>query len=661
MIHGAFRCAVISGFKGLRLSRWCFQLLTGFLIVSAFLGSAFSAEQPAPKNVFSNLQNGKPQTVIVYGTSLTVSGEWANAMRLYFDQHYPGLVTFTNAAQAGQQSNWGAANLEKRVLSKKPDLVFLEFAINDANQKHKITPARSIANLDAMVQALRKQNPQIDIVLQTMNPAWDAPDEPSQKKYGSDRPHLVDYYDAYRAYAAQQNLPLVDNYPAWRKLQESDEITFQKWLPDGIHPTPQASMAVTWPAIEALLDRARIQSISIIYHGAIADGKTVNTKAIQSVIDNLAITGGGTVVVPPGVFVSGALFFKPGVNLRLEKDSVLRCSTDMANFPEQRTRIEGHFEERFNPALINADHCDGFHITGEGTLDGAGRPIWDEFWTRRKASADKANFRNLSVPRARLALIENSRDVVIDGVTFKDSQFWNLHLYRCSNIRITNARFVIPDDYNQAPSSDGIDVDSCQDIMIQGCYFSVTDDCIALKGSKGPLALTDKDSPPVENVRIVNCVFQRGHAALTLGSEATLIRDVVMENAQVLGAMPVLHLKLRPDTPQHYEDIHIRGLVLDSTGGQLISAKPWTQYANLQGQPAPKSIVRNITVSNVSGHFGSLMEIQANPGQTEISDIALENINVQLKTSDVRAKNVKNLSLRNVVVNGKSLAKSTED
>ncbi|HEX8784785.1 MAG TPA: glycosyl hydrolase family 28-related protein, partial [Telluria sp.] len=186
---------------------------------------------------------------------------------------------------------------------------------------------------------------------------------------------------------------------------------------------------------------------SIADFGAVADDATINTRAIQAAIDHLAGQGGGTVVVPAGVFVSGALFLKPGVHLHLDLGAVLKCSTDMKNFPVQRTRIEGHIEDSFNPALINASGCDGLKITGQGTFDGAGRPIWDLFWKLRNASPDKRNFRNLSIPRARLALIERSNGVVVDGVTFKDSQFWNLHLYRCRDVVVRNARFQVPDDY----------------------------------------------------------------------------------------------------------------------------------------------------------------------------------------------------------------------
>ena len=220
--------------------------------------------------------------------------------------------------------------------------------------------------------------------------------------------------------------------------------------------------------------------------GARPDGATINTKAIQAAIDHLASRRGGTVVIPQGTFVSGALFFKPRVNLHLRAGAVLQCSTDMANFPAQRTRIEGHFEEKFNPALINATNCDGFQLTGEGTLDGAGRPIWDLFWKLRNASPARGNFPNVGVPRARLALIESSRDVKIEGITFKDSQFWNLHIYNCDGVAVSKTRFEVPDDYKQAPSTDGIDLDSSRNVTIDGCFFSVTDDCIAAKGSKGP-------------------------------------------------------------------------------------------------------------------------------------------------------------------------------
>ena len=393
--------------------------------------------------------------------------------------------------------------------------------------------------------------------------------------------------------------------------------------------------------------------LSILDTGAVADGATVNTRAIQAAVDRLAGQGGGTVVVPAGVFVSGALFLKPRVHLHLDKGAVLRCSTDMRHFPVQRTRIEGHFEERFNPGLLNASGCDGLSITGEGTLDGAGRPIWDQFWTLRNAAKDKGNFRNLDVPRARLAIIEGSRGVTVDGVTFKDSQFWNLHLYRCRDVVVRNAAFEVPDDYRQAPSTDGIDIDSCQDVLVDGCRFSVTDDCIAAKGTKGPHALEDKDSPPTERIRVRNCTFRRGHALFTCGSEATVVRDVVVEHCRVQDVGAIAHLKLRPDTPQRYEDIAFRDLVLDSGKGEIVAIRPWSQYFDLKGEAPPHSIVRGLVLDGLHGRFGAFGIVAPNPGQTDIGGVVLRNIDVQLTDERLQVKDAGKPVVENVVVNGK--------
>lgn len=397
------------------------------------------------------------------------------------------------------------------------------------------------------------------------------------------------------------------------------------------------------------------ERVSIRKFGAKGDGATVETGAIQAAIDHLATRGGGTLVVPRGVFVSGALFLKPRVNLHLDAGAVIRCTTDMRHFPPQRTRIEGHFEEKFTPALINARGCDGLRITGQGTLDGAGRPIWDLFWKLRNAAPNPNEFPNLGIPRARLALIEESKDILIEGVTFRDSQFWNLHLYKCEDVLVRKARFEVPDDYKQAPSSDGIDLDSCRKVVIDGCTFSVTDDCIAAKGTKGPRALEDKSSPPVENIRVRNCHFRRGHHALACGSEATIVRDVLVENCRVTGDMILARLKLRPDTPQRYENIAFRNITLDSEGGSLVAVQPWSQYTDLRGAAPPQSVVRGLSFTGIKGRFGAFGVIQPNLGQTRISNVLFQDVDLRLAKEKLVTSEVRGLRFENVVVNGAML------
>jgi len=221
--------------------------------------AATAQDAPLPVTIFKNLQEGKKQAVVVYGTSLTIGGAWAKALREYFDTEFPGQVTFANAAQGGMHSNWGVNNLEKRVLARKPDLVFIEFSANDAATKHKISRAKSRANLDTMVKALRQQNPRVDIVLQTMNPAWDSTTN-TAKRYASDRPELESYYDIYRSYAAKNRLPLADHYPVWAKILKEDRPRFEREVPDGIHPQAGPSLAVTWPAVRELLEKARAEA-----------------------------------------------------------------------------------------------------------------------------------------------------------------------------------------------------------------------------------------------------------------------------------------------------------------------------------------------------------------------------------------------------------------
>ena len=412
-----------------------------------------------------------------------------------------------------------------------------------------------------------------------------------------------------------------------------------------------AASLFSMPLIGAVAETEAVKPatarISIADFKAVGDGTMLNTGHIQSAIDQLAAKGGGTLVIPKGNFLSGAIFLKPGVNRHLEEGAVLKGSTDTKDFPKMKTRIEGHFEE-WLPALINADKADHLRIGGSGTLDGNGAPFWQEFWDRRKVDPKTTN---LAVERPRLALIQNSEDVQISGITFLNSAFWNLHLYRCNNVVVENARFEVPDGV-RCPSTDGTDLDSCQNVTIRGCTYRVDDDCVCLKGSKGPFALDDKDSPPVEHIRVSDCTFERGNGVVTLGSEATIVRDVVVENCKVIGPVHLLVLKLRPDTPQHYEDIHYRDITLDSTG-TILNGQPWKQFFDLKGQPPPKSIVRNVTLSNLKGSCGSFGTLQGNSGQTEISNIALENFDMQIKNEKFKTAGVKNLKIENVTVNGK--------
>jgi acyl-CoA thioesterase I len=202
---------------------------------------------------FQRLAAGKKQTVVAYGTSLTQSGYWVKAIELWLNEKYPGQATVINSGGPGQNSNWGVQQLQHAVLSHQPDLVFVEFSVNDAHSRFKLTTDQAAVNLDKIVEGIHKQNPQAAIVLETMNAVWDSP---VGRKAESDRPQLEAFNDVYRKYAKEHQLPLIDNYPAWLRLRQADPERYKKLIPDGSHPNKDGSLAINWANIKMLLDAA---------------------------------------------------------------------------------------------------------------------------------------------------------------------------------------------------------------------------------------------------------------------------------------------------------------------------------------------------------------------------------------------------------------------
>lgn len=209
--------------------------------------------EPRLTQFFRNLEMGECQTVVAYGTSLTRHGDWARAAQAWFNTNYPGQVTFINSGGAGMNSSWGAASLQSRVLDHHPNLVLLEFSFNDAHSKFALSVAQARSNLNAIVQGIRAQDVETTVLLQVMNVPWDAPGNPAW----TSRPQLEAFNDIYRKFARSDDLPLIDHYPNWRALQETNLALFQSYLPDGAHPNAEASRAITWSGLRNWLEASR--------------------------------------------------------------------------------------------------------------------------------------------------------------------------------------------------------------------------------------------------------------------------------------------------------------------------------------------------------------------------------------------------------------------
>jgi len=417
----------------------------------------------------------------------------------------------------------------------------------------------------------------------------------------------------------------------------------QDMFPDGT-PVPDWFHQNTITDINTLGKQYRITD-----YGVAEDSSIVQTKKIQAVIDNASQSGGGVIIIPKGIFLSGSLFFKPKTHLFLEENAVLKGSDDISNFPIVMTRMEGQTLKYF-AALVNADSVDGFTISGKGTINGNGLRYWKSFWLRREINP---NCTNMDEMRPRLVYISNCKDVQISGVTLINSPFWTTHFYKCENVKLLNLTIFSPATPVKAPSTDAIDIDVCTNMLIKNCNISVNDDAVALKGGKGPLADKDKNNGSNQNIIIEDCNYGFCFGALTCGSESIYNRNIIVRRCTVNKAQRLLWLKMRPDTPQNNEYI----LVEDITGNinSFLYIKPWTQFFDLKGQKViPRSNSRFITMRNIKLDCNIFFDIK-NSDQYKLSDFTFENLNIKAKAPDIHSNYINNFTLKNVIVNGKEV------
>ncbi|MDI9859411.1 rhamnogalacturonidase [Flectobacillus roseus] len=380
-------------------------------------------------------------------------------------------------------------------------------------------------------------------------------------------------------------------------------------------------------------------------YGVKNDSTLVQTEAIQKIID-MATEKGGVIVIPKGTFLSGALFFKPKTHLHVVEGGKLKGSDNIENYPKLPSRMEGQSLDYFT-ALVNAYQVDGFTISGKGTIDGNGLKYWQAFWQRRK---ENPNCTNLEVSRPRLVFIWKSNNVQIQDVKLHNSGFWTTHLYQCNNVKILDAHIFSPEKPVKAPSTDAIDIDACINVLVKGCYLSVNDDAIALKGGKGPWADKVPNNGANKNIIIEDCEFGFCHSALTCGSEAIHNRNIIMRKCYVNEATRVLWLKMRPDTPQLYEYILVENVKGNSHS--LLFVKPWKQFFDLQGRKdVPLSYSDHVTLKNIEVKCDIFYDVAVSE-YDKLSNFTFENFKVESKNPAFDKSVVKGFTLKNVVVNG---------
>lgn len=415
---------------------------------------------------------------------------------------------------------------------------------------------------------------------------------------------------------------------------------------------PDGTPIPAWFGDTAKVDVATLgRQYVVTDYGVSPDSTVIQTRGLQNVIDRCAADGGGVVVLPKGTFLTGALFFKPGTHLHFQDGAKLKGIDAIKHYPLVNMHMEGQNINYF-AALVNANGVDGFTITGHGTIDGHARRFWEEFWLRRKWNPQCTNLEAL---RPQLVYISQSDDVTVQDVRLVNSAFWTNHLYRCNRVRFMDCYIESPTEgKTRAPSSDGIDLDVCEDVLVRGCYINVCDDGVCLKGGRGTYVDRDTTAGSVQRVIVERCRF--GHltnAGITFGSEAWDCHNIIMRDCHFENSDHALLFKMRTDTPQQYGDVLMERCT--GTAKVAVEVSSWSQFHSLeQRDDMPESRVTNVTIRDINITAGKFFVVKRKR-PFSISNFRLENITATDKAGTFDVKGTSGLTVKDVTLNGRKM------
>jgi polygalacturonase len=338
------------------------------------------------------------------------------------------------------------------------------------------------------------------------------------------------------------------------------------------------------------------REFDITKFGAIGDGTNDCTRAFAGAIEACNRAGGGSVMVPAGTYLTGAIHLKSNVNLHLETNAVIRFSTDPRDFlPVVFSRDVAEMMN-YSP-FVYAFEKENVAITGSGTLDGqASKSVWPEWPNQAGPDVEKlAGMGDREVPvsqrimgeghfiRPNFVELVRCRNVLIEGVRVVDSPMWELHPLYCTNVTVRGV-----DVSSHGKNNDGCDPDSCTDVLIQDCVFDTGDDCIAVKAGR------DHDGRrvnlPCQNVVIRDCTFKDGHGGITLGSEtAGGLRRVFAEHCEFDSPNldQALRFKTNPARGGFIENIYIRNCRVKTARSGIYMTMRYASSGATEGNAIP--------------------------------------------------------------------------
>jgi polygalacturonase len=441
--------------------------------------------------------------------------------------------------------------------------------------------------------------------------------------------------------------------------------------------TAQQSTGTVWkttaePLKEMELIRKQIKApifpardFIITNYGAKGDGKTLNTEAFKKAIAACAKSGGGRVVVPLGNFFTGSIHLKSNVNLHLADSAKIIFSVDTKHYPIVFGRWEG-MELMNYSALIYAYGQKNIAITGKGTLDGNATYNdwydWNNVKPRKQVKARdllhvmnekqidprKRIFGDGSFLRPNFIQLYKCDNILISDVKMINSPMWNVNPVLCENVTLKNMRIIA-----HGSNTDGINPESCKNVLISNCYFDTGDDCIAIKSGR------DQDgrriARPAENHIIENCEMKDGHGGVVIGSEISggarniFAINCIMDSPNLDR---ILRLKTSSSRGGTIENVFMKDI---KVGAYADAAITCNMFYEKHGEFMP--VIRNIWVENVDVEKGGDYGIFVNAyKESPVQNLRIINCNIRGVKTPMKIDYVTGLKLENVKINGKDVS-----
>ena len=333
-------------------------------------------------------------------------------------------------------------------------------------------------------------------------------------------------------------------------------------------------------------------------YGAKPDGKTICTKSIQKAIDECAKRGGGTVYFPPGTFLSGTIYMKSNVTLRLDTGSILLGSTNLKDYPPTVQAFRSYTDNYTDKSLIYGENLQHIAITGSGIIDGQGRP-----------------FKGPYKVRPYMIRFIQCRNVLVKDVTIQNSPMWVQHYLACDDVRIDG--ITVRSRVNG--NNDGIDIDSCHRVIISNCNISSGDDAIVLKSTS---------ARPCRNVVVSNCVLSSHCNALKMGTESNGGFENIVITGCTIYDTRLAGVALEIVDGGTMDRIVVSNITMNKVGAPIFirlgnRSRPFKKDMEKPGM----GVMRNITISDIesTGANETGCAISGLPGHA-IENVTLSNI-----------------------------------